>query len=202
VADSDVGTGKFLGKIGHFRLSVFQPFAYRLPFICSIPSTKPSIPIATTGVIKVKMVTYIRKNLKQNHLHFMTQSVTELNFTERVLLSSTPVLVNFGAPWCGLCKLIQPTLTQFEYRWDDQIKVVDVNADDHLKLASTYRLKTLPTLILFANGKVVDRLEGFHSREDLAANLDRMARVSNSRWQICDQMVPMQIAWSLAAIDS
>lgn len=73
----------------------------------------------------------------------MIHSVTDLNFRDEVLASSVPVLVNFGAPWCGLCKLIQPTLNQFQARWDDQIKLVNINADDNLKLASTYKLRTL-----------------------------------------------------------
>ena len=82
----------------------------------------------------------------------MIHSVADLNFKEQVLTSSIPVLVNFGAPWCGLCKVIQPTLIQFHDRWDEQIKLVDINADNNLKIASSYRLKTLPTLILFTNG--------------------------------------------------
>jgi thioredoxin 1 len=131
----------------------------------------------------------------------MIHSVTELNFKEQVLTSSLPVLVNFEAPWCGLCKLIQPTLIQFHDRWDEQIKLVNINADDNLKIASTYRLKTLPTLILFANGKVVDRLEGFHSREDLRANLDRMTRMATLNWQVGDKGVPMQIDWRLVATE-
>jgi thioredoxin 1 len=131
----------------------------------------------------------------------MIHSVTELNFKERVLTSSIPVLVNFEAPWCGLCKLIQPTLIQFHDRWDEQIKLVNINADDNLKIASTYRLKTLPTLILFTNGRIVDRLEGFHSREDLRTNLDRMMRMATLNWQIGNQSAPMQIDWRLVTTE-
>lgn len=131
----------------------------------------------------------------------MIYPVTELNFKERVLTSSVPVLVNFGAPWCGLCKVIEPTLIQFQDRWDDQIQLVNINADDNLKIASTYRLRTLPTLILFANGRVVDRLEGFHSREDLRVNLDRITRMATINWQVGDISAPMQVDWQLVATE-
>ncbi|WP_373540553.1 thioredoxin family protein [Chamaesiphon sp.] len=131
----------------------------------------------------------------------MIQSVTDLNFREQVLTSSLPVLVNFGAPWCGLCKVIQPTLIQFHDRWDDQIKLVEINADDNLKLASTYRLKTLPTLILFANGKILDRLEVIHSQADLRTNLERMTRKATLNWQVGDRGVPIQIDWRLVTAE-
>jgi thioredoxin 1 len=131
----------------------------------------------------------------------MIHSVTELNFRTEVLLSSSPVLINFGAPWCGLCKVIEPTLIQFHDRWDQQIKLFNINADDNLKLASTYQLKTLPTLILFTNGRIVERLEGFHSREDLYNNLDRMTRTATINWQVGDRGAPMQIDWRLVATE-
>ena len=131
----------------------------------------------------------------------MIQSVTDLNFREQVLGSSIPVLVNFGAPWCGLCKVIQPTLIQFRDRWDEQIKLVNINADDNFKLANAYQLKTLPTLILFANGKISDRLEGFHSSEDLRINLERIAMMATLNWQIGDRGTPLQIDWRLVAAE-
>lgn len=131
----------------------------------------------------------------------MIHSVTDLNFREEVLGSSIPVLVNFGAPWCGLCKLIQPTLNQFQDRWDDQIKLVNINADDNLKLASNYRLKTLPTLILFTHGRISERLEGFHSREELRTNLDRITRIATLNWQVGDRGMPMQIDWRLVTME-
>ncbi len=131
----------------------------------------------------------------------MIHFVTDLNFKERVLTSSIPVLVNFGAPWCGLCKVIQPTLIQFQDRWDEQIKLVNVNADENIKVASTYKLRTLPTLILFTNGRVLDRLEGFHSREELRDNLDRITRIATVNWQVGERGMPMQIDWRLVATE-
>lgn len=102
----------------------------------------------------------------------MLLSVSEQMFTQEVLEASTPVLVNFWAPWCGLCKLIVPQLRQFQDDWRGQVKLVAVNADQSLKLASTYRLQTLPTLILFDKGQVLYRLDHFHGRDDLRRTLD------------------------------
>ena len=131
----------------------------------------------------------------------MIQSATDLNFREQVLTSSLPVLVNFGAPWCGLCKVIEPTLIQFHARWDEQIKLVQIDADRNLKLASTYRLKTLPTLILFANGKILDRLEVIHTQADLRNDLERMTRKATLNWQMGDRAMPMQIDWRLVTAE-
>jgi thioredoxin 1 len=117
----------------------------------------------------------------------MIHFVTDQNFREKVLTSSTPVLVNFGAPWCGLCKVIEPMLIQFHDRWDDRIKLVNVNADENFKLASCYKLTTLPTSILFVDGQIAHRLEGFRGREDLHANLDRIAAIVTAQGQIAQR---------------
>ncbi|MBV6626386.1 MAG: thioredoxin [Rivularia sp. (in: Bacteria)] len=104
----------------------------------------------------------------------MVLSVNERTFTKEVLESQVPVLVNFEAPWCGLCRIIKPLLFQFKSQCGEEIKLVGVNADDNFKLSTTYKLKTLPTLLLIENGIVRKRLEGFRGREDLFAALTEM----------------------------
>ncbi len=104
----------------------------------------------------------------------MVLSVSERTFTQEVLESPIPVLVNFEAPWCGLCRIIHPLLFQFQSQCGDQIKLVRVNADENFKLSNTYRLKSLPTLLLIENGVVRHRLEGFRGRDDLRLALEEI----------------------------
>ncbi|NEN89385.1 MAG: redoxin domain-containing protein [Okeania sp. SIO3H1] len=102
----------------------------------------------------------------------MLLSVNEKTFKKEVLDASNPVLVNFWAPWCGLCKMIVPQLIQFQSEWNGRLKLVGVNADESLKLASKYQLRTLPTLILFEDGQIVTRVDHFQAREDFLRTLD------------------------------
>ncbi|WP_199332083.1 thioredoxin family protein [Anabaena lutea] len=99
-------------------------------------------------------------------------SISEKTFTKNVLESPIPVLVIFTAPWCGLCKIIHPLLLQFQVQCSDRIKLVEINAEQNFKLSNTYRLKSLPTLLLIENGIVKQRLEEFRSREDLRLALE------------------------------
>lgn len=102
----------------------------------------------------------------------MVLSVSERTFTQEVLESPIPVLVNFEAPWCGLCRIIHPLLLQFQNQCENEVKLVSVNADQNFKLSNTYRLKSLPTLLLIEKGIVRERLEGFRSRDDLRQALE------------------------------
>lgn len=98
-------------------------------------------------------------------------SVNEKNFSKIVLESPCPVLVNFWAPWCGLCRLIVPNLHHFQAELGEDLLIVSVNADENLKLANAYRLRNLPTLILFDKGLPIQRLEGFQGREEFQRSL-------------------------------
>ncbi len=102
----------------------------------------------------------------------MVLSVSERTFAKEVFEAPTPVLVHFWAPWCGLCRAIEPTLTTFESDWAGKVKLLGVNADRSFKLANTYRLTSLPTLILFEGEKVRFRFEQYQGREELRRTLD------------------------------
>ncbi|MDJ0677400.1 MAG: thioredoxin domain-containing protein [Calothrix sp. MO_167.B42] len=104
----------------------------------------------------------------------MVLSVSERTFNQEVLQSPIPVLINFEAPWCGLCRIVHPLLLQFQAECNRDIKLVKINADDNFKLSNGYRLKSLPTLILIEDGIVKQRLEGFRGREDLRQALKQI----------------------------
>lgn len=101
-------------------------------------------------------------------------SVSQQTFDREVLSSSQPVLVHFWAPWCGLCHMINPILLKIESELERPIKLVSINADNNFKLATTYRLKNLPTLMLFERGTLLKRLDNFQQREGLELTIKNL----------------------------
>ena len=101
--------------------------------------------------------------------------VTEATFSDAVLHSSTPVLVDYWAEWCGPCKMIAPVLSELADEYAGRVKIGKVNIDEHQTLATEYGVRAIPTLLLFHQGQVADQMDGLRSKRDLKASLDRVA---------------------------
>jgi thioredoxin 1 len=98
--------------------------------------------------------------------------VTETTFTDEVLHSSTPVLVDYWAEWCGPCKMIAPALDDSAVSYAGRLNVAKVNVDENQALAARYQVRGIPTLMLFKEGKVVATKIGAVSKSQLAAFID------------------------------
>ncbi|MEQ8214167.1 MAG: thioredoxin [Smithellaceae bacterium] len=94
-------------------------------------------------------------------------AATDDNFDAEVLKSSKPVLVDFWAPWCGPCRAVGPIVEELADQFKDNVKVMKLNVDDSQKTAQNYNVRSIPTLILFKEGKIVDTLIGLAPKERL-----------------------------------
>ena len=93
--------------------------------------------------------------------------LTEENFEEEVIKSDIPVLVDFWATWCGPCKMLAPIIAQIADEKEGEIKVGKVDVDEEMELAAEYQVASIPTILLFKNGEVVETSIGFKSKEQL-----------------------------------
>jgi len=92
---------------------------------------------------------------------------TDDNFEGEVLKSDKPVLIDFWASWCGPCKAIGPVVEELAEQFKDSIKVMKLNVDENQKTAADYGVRSIPTLILFKEGKVLDTLIGLVPKKRL-----------------------------------
>ena len=97
----------------------------------------------------------------------MEINVNDNNFKQEVLEEGLPVLVDFWAVWCGPCLNLAPVIEEIAEEYKGKLKVCKLNVDDAPKAASSYEIMSIPTLMIFKNGKVVDRIVGALPKAEL-----------------------------------
>jgi len=101
-------------------------------------------------------------------------AVADDTFEHEVLKSSTPVLIDFWAPWCAPCRAIAPIVEELSATYAGKLKVVKMNVDDNPKTPSRYGVRGIPNLILFQNGEVKEQIVGAVPKAQLVKIIDRV----------------------------
>lgn len=102
--------------------------------------------------------------------------INEGNFKQEVEEQTLPVLVDFWAPWCGPCLMMAPVLEELEKGWQGKIKVGKVNVDENAGLASRYGVMSIPTLILFKNGKALKEWIGVQDKDRFKEEVEALVK--------------------------
>lgn len=101
-------------------------------------------------------------------------TLTDANFANEVLQSAQPILVDFWAEWCGPCKMIAPILDELAAEYDGRARIGKVNVDESQALAAQFNVRSIPTLLFFKEGQVVEQVVGARSKRELKAVFDRL----------------------------
>lgn len=99
--------------------------------------------------------------------------LTKNNFENEISTGDAPVLVDFWAPWCGPCRAVGPIMDELADAYEEKVKVCKVNVDEEGELAAKFRVMSIPTIMLFKNGQVAEKIIGARSKEEFSNLLDR-----------------------------
>jgi thioredoxin 1 len=93
-------------------------------------------------------------------------AVNQDNFNKEVIESPIKTIVDFWAPWCGPCQMLGPVIEEIGDELKDQIKVTKLNVDENPELSNQYNIHSIPAVLIFEKGKVVNTIIGFHQKQD------------------------------------
>jgi len=99
---------------------------------------------------------------------------SDANFEEEVLKHDGLVMVDFFAPWCGPCKMMAPSIEKLAEEYSGKVKIGKLDVDDNAESGQKYEIQSIPTIIFFKGGEVVEKLVGFQSEEALKQKLDSL----------------------------
>jgi thioredoxin 1 len=102
---------------------------------------------------------------------------TDSSFNDEVIGSSLPVIVDFWAEWCGPCKMLTPIITDIAKEYDGKVMIGKVNVDDNPQIAAKYGINSIPSLLFFKNGQVVEQHTGLLPKAPLKSKIDKTFQI-------------------------
>ena len=103
----------------------------------------------------------------------MVQEISVNNFDSEVVKSDKLTIVDFFANWCGPCRKLSPILEEVEAELGDRVKFTKINTDENIDAAKEYQVSGLPTLLVFKNGEVVERMVGLMPKSSIITNIEK-----------------------------
>ena len=121
-------------------------------------------------ILKLKLTFYFCRKLVNNKI--MALEITDSNFEELVMKSDKPVLVDFWAEWCGPCRMVGPIVEDLSKEYEGRAIIGKVDVDSNSMISGQLGIRNIPTLLIFKDGKIVDKQVGAVAKSVLAGKLD------------------------------
>ncbi len=119
-----------------------------------------------------------RAHLTVHEKESLAVAVTDDTFTREVLASPEPVLLVLWAPWCAYCRMLTPIAEQVARDFEGRVKVARMNVDENRTIPARYTVQGVPTMLLFRDGRLMDRMVGVLSKEEIERHLKSLLRLS------------------------
>ena len=103
----------------------------------------------------------------------MVQEVNINNFEEEVIKNDKVTIVDFFADWCGPCRKLSPIIEEIEQELSDKVKFTKINTDENIPLAQEYQISGIPTLLVFKNGELIERMVGLMPKSSIITNIEK-----------------------------